>query len=775
MGILNVKIDSIGATGQVPKFIYIETNDTYAEVTTPGYLNQLVLQGYRFQDTDLAVITTKLTPTSKSSAVGLFDINISPAGITLVSASGSISGAQNVGTGASFFKTVQGSDLIFKTLVAGPNVTLTQNANDVTITTGKPFSTLEDYNTGSANGPINGSWQHLGGFNLQAGIGNVLLQSDTGSITLKAPNAGQSAIVEASLFTATIGNQISLNAGAQMFLTSGGPLTISATNPSTGEITLNSPKLSASTSLTSAVTSNVLYYNTGTGAITQGLAPGGGSDWNLTGTNSGANLKLGTNSANGWEYVANGLTFCTVSAVGLSTWSGGASFTGSFNVNSPSAFIQSIGNLNLWASANINIFAGSGFSVEIGGVLVLKTVPADVTPQLLYWNPITFQVTQGPAPSSSGWNLTGTNSGAGLEFGTNTTDGWQFVVNSVPFLTVDNGGISTWTGDIDFTGLFSITSPTTINLNTTTDINLNATTRVQISGDLFLTNPSAGSDLNVLYYNTVSGLVSHAVAPVAFNPASNWTTTGEWLNQNDWTFESGFVVNNGNNIAAIISTSAVPINISNIVGGVVAQGNIATLNATTGDASVIADLGNIAITSSTGQVSITAEGAVGVISQNAVIDCVGQISLQSDLEVRISPTDLFIESLPVLSTNFALCYNPITFRVTQAQLAFQPVQNFVDITAPGTYTPDPNTTYLVNSTGVIFLLPASIPTNAQMEFVGQNNNFVINANGGQSIRSISTVGVTLTTLSIWNSFVIKCTDVNTTFQVTQLMGNINLT
>jgi hypothetical protein len=1034
MPILDTKVDPIGQSGQVPKLIYIETDDSLAEVQAPGYLNKLVREGIPIDTTSMALIITRETPSSKP-VTNLYKISKVGADYNVFAVTDStVYGATNLGSGIGvrgLYVNEVGGVLQFKSLRGTQGIEIDESSEVLiiksTVTGFNPAYTYDG--SAPANPSITGNWRHIGEFNVQAGSGNVILQSDTGSISLLAPNAGQTIFATASNLTATIGNQISLTASTQMFLSSGGPLTLSATTPVTGQITLNSPKLAASTSLVSAVTSNVLYYDTGTGAITHGLAPGGGSDWNLTGTNSGAGLKLGTNAANGWEYVANGNTFCTVSATGtttwtgattfnnvftinsgfditiasaqsvlitgdlrlgstnllatsqilyyndisnlvtygpvpssgwdltgtnsgaglefgtstangwsyvtnnapfctvsaagLSTWSGGASFTGSFNVNSPSAFIQSIGNLNLWASNNINIFAGAGFSVEIGGVLSLTTVPAGVTPQILYWDSTTFQVTQGPAPSSSVWNLTGTNSGAGLRFGTNSPNGWEYVVDSVPFLTVSNGGIATWSGDIDFTGLFSINSPTSINLITTTDIKLIAPTGVQISNDLFLTNPSAGTAVNVLYYNPVSKLVSHAVAPAAFDPAANYTTTGdwdnsgdwgftgetvinsganlvsitssnatpinitnttggvvlngpaganigftnsfghltataplvaftatninystgggvtanysgpnlnytvngdfnvncvavklntialsskpdqlyydtvtkrvsygpvsafdtaanytttgEWLNQNDWTFEAGFVVNNGNNIAAITSTSAVPINITNIVGGVVASGNIATLNATTGDATVSAALGNIAITSSTGQVAINANDVVGIISDSAVIDCVGQVALQSDLEVRIAPTDLFIENLPAVSTDTALCYDPITFRVTQAVLAFQPVQNWVAITVPGTYTPLPNTTYFVDALNVIFELPLSVPTNAQFEFVGQNRNFVINANLGQSIRSISTVGVTITTLSLWNSFVIKCTDANTSFQVTQLMGNIDLT
>ena len=44
MPILNIDVNAIGQSGLAPKFIFIETNDTVAEVTTTGYLNGMVSQ-----------------------------------------------------------------------------------------------------------------------------------------------------------------------------------------------------------------------------------------------------------------------------------------------------------------------------------------------------------------------------------------------------------------------------------------------------------------------------------------------------------------------------------------------------------------------------------------------------------------------------------------------------------------------------------------------------------------------------------------------------------
>jgi len=54
MAILKITQDITGQVGVVPQEIYIETNDTLAEVTTAGYLNQARSQGYNFSNRQIA-------------------------------------------------------------------------------------------------------------------------------------------------------------------------------------------------------------------------------------------------------------------------------------------------------------------------------------------------------------------------------------------------------------------------------------------------------------------------------------------------------------------------------------------------------------------------------------------------------------------------------------------------------------------------------------------------------------------------------------------------
>ena len=64
MPILNVQLDSVGHSGVVPRIIYIATNDTLAEVTAAGYLNNLVTSNILISENDIVLITTKTSPSA---------------------------------------------------------------------------------------------------------------------------------------------------------------------------------------------------------------------------------------------------------------------------------------------------------------------------------------------------------------------------------------------------------------------------------------------------------------------------------------------------------------------------------------------------------------------------------------------------------------------------------------------------------------------------------------------------------------------------------------
>jgi hypothetical protein len=63
MGILNVKADQVGLVGVAPKYIYIDTRDTIAEITAVGYLNAAPRTfGVALATTDMALVSSKESP-----------------------------------------------------------------------------------------------------------------------------------------------------------------------------------------------------------------------------------------------------------------------------------------------------------------------------------------------------------------------------------------------------------------------------------------------------------------------------------------------------------------------------------------------------------------------------------------------------------------------------------------------------------------------------------------------------------------------------------------
>lgn len=179
-----VYAEGMGESGQIPKFIYINTSDTLSEVESIGWLNSLKNDGYNFKPSDMVLVCYKTGPRSKKSS--LFNV--------------------------------------------------TEGGNDLTlviITSGLGFDPATSYKTGSLGGPITGGWQHVGEFNVQAGTGDVTIQSDTGEIRILAPNAGEKVyvnsdnvelianntlILNGSLLDSVVGGNIYFESGAEFYI-----------------------------------------------------------------------------------------------------------------------------------------------------------------------------------------------------------------------------------------------------------------------------------------------------------------------------------------------------------------------------------------------------------------------------------------------------------------------------------------------------------------------------------------------------------------------------
>ena len=84
MAILNVTSYPPGLVDVRPSVVYIETNDTVATVTTTGYLNKKVQQGFVFEESMMALVSTKTAPNATVVSVGWYDISKSGENWSLV-------------------------------------------------------------------------------------------------------------------------------------------------------------------------------------------------------------------------------------------------------------------------------------------------------------------------------------------------------------------------------------------------------------------------------------------------------------------------------------------------------------------------------------------------------------------------------------------------------------------------------------------------------------------------------------------------------------------
>lgn len=88
MAIINIQTSETGLSGVVPKIIYIYTNDTLATISTAGYLDAENIQGYNFDSSQMALVTTKTNPNNREVIPYFCTITQSGSSWTLVPVTG---------------------------------------------------------------------------------------------------------------------------------------------------------------------------------------------------------------------------------------------------------------------------------------------------------------------------------------------------------------------------------------------------------------------------------------------------------------------------------------------------------------------------------------------------------------------------------------------------------------------------------------------------------------------------------------------------------------
>lgn len=454
MAILDIKVDSIGTSGQIPKMIYINTNDTTAEVTTAGYLNHVVSsQNIPLSIYDLAMVVTKVTPNAADVSVNLYSVEYSSGNWSLqansggtvtgavslgagapvyagevsdvlqfkslvastnisfvqtantiaISSAGSIDGATNLGSGQGIFASVSGSDLQFKSLVAGTNVSFVSNANEVQINAPDVgFDQTANYSP-SGNWNNSGDWNFTAGYNVTA-VGQVFVESVDGSVSLRALAIGQDASLEADSVTLSGTGSINLEV-------------------STGNLLIPT--------LDSATTTSVLYIDTGTGKVTSGLASASfdeAGDYTLTGdwvwqagfdvntadpvsiTSSGslALSGLGVTVTSGASFVLNATNQISLTSLSDTTHSSGGLYT--VTAADDISLTSSTGAVTLTTSAVDDITLNSGDDLRFlaaGDVIIssasntitMSGLPSATAAEVIYYDNGTGLLSRSPLPT----------------------------------------------------------------------------------------------------------------------------------------------------------------------------------------------------------------------------------------------------------------------------------------------------------------------------------------------------------------------------------------
>lgn len=72
--IISIVTSQAGLVGVLPSLAYINTSDTIATVTTAGYLNKEVANGFSFSLPCMAIVATKTSPTA-ASVTGTYNVS----------------------------------------------------------------------------------------------------------------------------------------------------------------------------------------------------------------------------------------------------------------------------------------------------------------------------------------------------------------------------------------------------------------------------------------------------------------------------------------------------------------------------------------------------------------------------------------------------------------------------------------------------------------------------------------------------------------------------
>lgn len=372
MAIKNIITSVIGTVGYKPRIVYIETEDTLAQVTATGYLNAAKAQGYNFQESDIALIATKTSPSATQVDLSWLDIQKSGTNLSLVpitspstvnSVSGTASrisatGSTNVVIDIDAAYTGQNSITTLGTISTG-----TWQGTRVEVTYGGTgAASFTPYCILTGGSTATGALQTVAN---TGSSGQILTSQGAGALPTWTTIAGGGDMLLAGVQTVT---------GAKTF----DPNTLIFAGSTSGTTTLNAPAVAGTTTITLPSTTGTLALTSSIPSLPISLANGGtaasltadngavvystGSALALLASTATANklLMSGSSSAPTWSTATYP---STASNIGKILRADGTNW-----VESTSTFADTYGASQLLFASSTNVV--SGLTTANNGVLV---------------------------------------------------------------------------------------------------------------------------------------------------------------------------------------------------------------------------------------------------------------------------------------------------------------------------------------------------------------------------------------------------------------------
>jgi hypothetical protein len=323
MTILNVGYADVGLVGVRPAIMFLETNNTLAEVLATGFLNGLVALNEPLSDYMMALVSTKTTPSSPNVDVGWLEVHRS------------------------------GTDWSLKAPGAPGSVTLPTIANHIAIFTNTTGNLSEDaataINGGNIQAGLSGTAGYLSSFpaTLARGSLRLVAANSTGDTVTTITNAAMAA---ARTLTIPDGGQtassflLTDSAGTQTIATGSLALTLGNFTVAAGSIAATLGAITAGTTVTAGtgVTATTGNISAIAGNLIAGATGAAGTVTSFSGTGANEFLRLAAVNNAGGDFSTTISNATTVGQSQVISIPDAGAATGNFLLDSGAANLLSM-------------------------------------------------------------------------------------------------------------------------------------------------------------------------------------------------------------------------------------------------------------------------------------------------------------------------------------------------------------------------------------------------------------------------------------------------